>query len=84
GAWVHREEKATGKAFSLQAALCSASSGPTALNPDDRNRRYQEYLRFAEELAERLQDDAGEMKLKGEAGQLQYFRLPAATKTPVD
>jgi selenocysteine lyase/cysteine desulfurase len=84
GAWIHREEKATGKAFSLQAALCSAASGPTALNPDDRNRRYQEYLRFARELAERLQDDAGEMKLQGEAGDLQYFRLPAASKTPVD
>ncbi len=77
GAWVHREEKAAGRAFSLQAALCSAASGPTALKLDERKKRYREYLHSAMELAASLQDDAGAGKLQGEAGELQYFRLPA-------
>jgi hypothetical protein len=76
GAWSHRKEVAAPRAFSLGAALCAQPHGPTALDADERRRRYRHYLDEARRLAD-AQDEgpAGDHRLAGEAGELQYFRL---------
>ncbi len=75
GAWTHREEKATGRAFSLQAALCATPHGATALPLAERRKRYRQYLDFARSMAQRLDEEQRVQELPGEAGRLQYFRL---------
>jgi len=76
GAWSHREEAPAPQAFSLGAALCAKPHGPTALDEDERRRRYRHYLEEARRLAEQMSPEvAGDHRLEGDLGELQYFRL---------
>ena len=75
GAWTHREAAEGDPAFSLRAALCANQFGPTALPDSERKRRYDEALDFAEKAAQALECGDVCVKLDGEVGELQFFRL---------
>ncbi len=78
GAWAHRDARGTEERLSLEAALSSREVAGTALPAEERRSRYRQYLDEAERLAATLPRDAGARhRLEDEAGELQYFVLPA-------
>jgi selenocysteine lyase/cysteine desulfurase len=80
GAWSHREGVAADECLSLEAALSSREVPRTALPAEARLARYGEYLEEARRLAARLPRDPGRLRrLEDEAGELQYFVLPASS-----
>jgi hypothetical protein len=79
GAWTHREARDPDRRLCLDAALAAGEVEATALSAAERGERYERYLDEARRLAETLPAKAGEWRrLEAEAGELQYFVLPAA------
>jgi selenocysteine lyase/cysteine desulfurase len=85
GAWAHREARDGDQRLCLEAALGSPEVTVTALPAEVRRARYRQYLDEAARLAEVLPREGSELhRLEDEAGDLQYFALPASSyrKTP--
>ena len=80
GAWTHRKARDTDEGLSLEAALGSSMVAGTELPVGERCGRYARYLEEAEGIAAGLARDSGELhRLDDEAGDLQYFVLPASS-----
>ena len=80
GAWAHREARNGGQRLCLEAALSSAEVTVTALPVEVRRARYRQYLDEAARRAEAFPREGSELhRLEDEAGDLQYFALPASS-----
>ncbi len=80
GAWAHRDAGTEPERLCLEAALSSTEVGVSALPVKERSAHYTQYLEEAVRLASTLSGDAGELhRLADEAGELQYFVLPASS-----
>jgi hypothetical protein len=80
GAWSHREPTEEDEPLSLEAALSSTEVTRTARPVAERRALYARYLEEARQVAATLPGDAGELRRLGdEAGELQYFVLPASS-----
>ena len=80
GAWAHRDARDADQRLSLEAALASGEVTVTALPADQRRARYRQYLDEAARLAAALPREGGALhRLEDEAGDLQYFALPASS-----
>jgi selenocysteine lyase/cysteine desulfurase len=77
GAWGHQDGAGETPGFSLQEAMVSFGCGRTALGSEARRRRYELALSEAAAWAEKLGDPGPMRKLPGEAGELQFFAIPA-------
>ena len=77
GAWGHKSGCCETPGFSLRAALCATHFGPTALSGEERARRYLDFLAEAERVAAGLGEPGPMRRLDGEAGELQFFAVPA-------
>jgi hypothetical protein len=80
GAWSHRQPTEADERLSLEAALSSTEVTRTARPEAERRALYTRYLEEAERWASTLPTDAGALQsLADEAGELQYFVLPASS-----
>ncbi len=81
GNWQHREEPLPLPAFSLEAALEAPVHCTTALDIEARRGAYGAALASARAWAEKLEAAPAfeELVLDGEAGELQFFTLPAVS-----
>jgi selenocysteine lyase/cysteine desulfurase len=77
GAWSHKQDCCETPGFSLREALCATHFGLTALPVSERERRYGEYMAEAARLAHELGEPGPMRRLPGEAGELQFFAIPA-------
>jgi selenocysteine lyase/cysteine desulfurase len=87
GAWAHRDAEDADERLSLEAALASGEVACTALPAGVRRARYRQYLDEAARLVAALPREAGDLRrLEDEAGELQYFALPASScaQTPTE
>jgi selenocysteine lyase/cysteine desulfurase len=80
GAWSHREPTEGDEPLSLEAALSSTEVARTDRPVAERRALYAHYLEEAERLASTLPSEPGDVhQLGDEAGELQYFVLPASS-----
>ncbi len=74
GAWSHRREASLADDLSLKAALASSGCQRTALSTSYRRELYANYLKQAQDLADRLGErPSADQTLPGELGDLQFF-----------
>jgi selenocysteine lyase/cysteine desulfurase len=76
--WEHKTGESTWEELCLDQALKTGCEPCRELEGEIRSRLYHDYLREAEELADRLDEQPAELRqLDGELGQLQFFDMPA-------
>jgi len=82
GGWVHRDERETDTAFSIDAARATVPVRCTVRSEEERRAAYGDYLESARQLAAQLAaaGDPDASTLEGEMGELQYFRLPGTCR----
>jgi selenocysteine lyase/cysteine desulfurase len=81
GAWTHKQDCVCLEPFSLAAALDCCGPVPTALDADERARRYASYLEHAGNLARELggrENGWSEMPLEPALDRLRFFTVPSA------
>lgn len=82
GAWTHQRCGPLDESLSLSAAVKARDCAPTARPVAEREELYARYLREAQEWADKLKttNPAGEVRLEGELGELQFFALRDAAR----
>lgn len=75
--WMHKEDKGLEETFTLNAAFVYSGEESTQLPSDIRTRLYDDYLKEAHALTEKLKSKAAKstIRIEGELGQLQFFSL---------
>jgi len=81
GTWTHRNATEKLQTFSLDAALSDDHGDPATLTTALRKQLYDHYMTEAMRWVDRLAEEtpAGQEKLEGELGELQFFALPEHT-----